>query len=323
RDTTRRLVKAELLPEDVDAGCSAPGLNVTANNKNQINLWAFYDAAGNALCSGCVEVYRERAWARRRDAENRLSAAAGVNYKYDAEGQRVIKDQVSGSTYDRMYWHGFCGGSKVLMESDFSGGNQTEYIYFNGQRIARRDPNGSVYYFFDDTLGNTRVTTNATGGGVDDMDPYPHGGSSAALPFTINAPLQAAAPASRPGLEPPRSTPDTQPAPTGPPPRVLAAPIAAPTTRLPSPVIVELRPAFAVAGGGTLRLTVRGENFTEESVVRWKGKELPTKFIRETELEVEVPAEALAQPGELKLTVFTPGPTSGSSKPATVQVTSP
>ena len=68
-------------------------------------------------------------------------------------------------------------------------------------------------------------------------------------------------------------------------------------------------------------MTVRGENFTEESVVRWKGKDLPTKFLSSTELEVELPAEALAWPGELKLTVFTPGPGGGSSKPAILTVT--
>ncbi|MGH9777386.1 MAG: IPT/TIG domain-containing protein, partial [Candidatus Acidiferrales bacterium] len=67
----------------------------------------------------------------------------------------------------------------------------------------------------------------------------------------------------------------------------------------------------------------RGENFTEESVVRWKGKDLPTKFLSSTELEVELPAEALARPGEIKLTVFTPGPRGGSSQPATLVVTSP
>ncbi|HEX9764675.1 MAG TPA: RHS repeat-associated core domain-containing protein, partial [Candidatus Acidoferrales bacterium] len=70
------------------------------------------------------------------------------------------------------------------MESDLSGGNQTEHIYFpvlsgaegNGQRIAKRNPDGQVYFFFDDHLGNTRLTTHGWGGVLDEFDPYPHGG---------------------------------------------------------------------------------------------------------------------------------------------------
>jgi RHS repeat-associated protein len=72
-----------------------------------------------------------------------------------------------------MYWHGL--GGEVLMESDFSGGNQVEHIYFNGQRIAKREANGTVYFFFDDHLGNIRVTTNGMGVVKDEFDPYPHG----------------------------------------------------------------------------------------------------------------------------------------------------
>ena len=74
-----------------------------------------------------------------------------------------------------------------------------------------------------------------------------------------------------------------------------------------------------VASSGTLTLRVRGENFTQESVVRLKGKDLPTKYLSSTELEVELPAEALARAGELHLTVFTPG--RGASKPATLTIT--
>ncbi len=84
-----------------------------------------------------------------------------------------MKDQVSASTWDKMHWHGL--GGEVLMETDFSGGNQTEHIYFNGQRMAKREPNGTVYFFFDDHLGNTRVATNGSGTVVDEFDPYPHG----------------------------------------------------------------------------------------------------------------------------------------------------
>jgi len=102
-----------------------------------------------------------------------------------------------------------------------------------------------------------------------------------------------------------------------------AATAAAPPVRAAAPAIHALQPSFVVAGSEALKLGVRGKSFTEESVVRLRGKDLPTKFLSSTELEVELPAEALAQPGELKLTVFTPGARGGSSKPATLHVTSP
>ncbi len=61
------------------------------------------------------------------------------------------------------------------MESDFSGGNQTQYIFFNGQRIARRDLSGAVFYFFSDHLGSSRIVTNSSGGVVEDSDFFPFG----------------------------------------------------------------------------------------------------------------------------------------------------
>ena len=59
------------------------------------------------------------------------------------------------------------------MESDLSGDNPIEFIFFNGQRIARRDPSGTVYYFFSDHLGSSRLVTNSGGAVVEDSDFYP------------------------------------------------------------------------------------------------------------------------------------------------------
>ncbi|MCI0409490.1 MAG: hypothetical protein L0191_13180, partial [Acidobacteria bacterium] len=162
--------------------------------------------------------------------------------------------------------------------------------------------------------------------------PTPGGGSSTVLPFTINAPLQAGSASAPPATadtraprpQPPLPVPDARPtaaaqpaAGSTPEARVAPAPSAAPVS---PPVIDALQPAFVVVGAHAIKLNVKGANFTEESVARWQGKDLPTKFIRETELEVEIPAEALTQPGELKLSVFTPGPAGGASKPATLRI---
>ena len=74
----------------------------------------------------------------------------------------------------KLYWYGVQG--EVLAESDLSGTILYEYVYFNGKRIARRTPAGTVHYFLADRLGSARVMTNATGGVVEKSDFYPYGG---------------------------------------------------------------------------------------------------------------------------------------------------
>jgi RHS repeat-associated protein len=74
----------------------------------------------------------------------------------------------------KLYWYGL--SADALVETDASGSNPTEYIFFGGKRIARRDPGGAVYYFFADHLGSARIVTNATGTIVEESDYYPFGG---------------------------------------------------------------------------------------------------------------------------------------------------
>jgi RHS repeat-associated protein len=64
----------------------------------------------------------------------------------------------------------------VLAETDLSGNLIREFIYFNGERVARRESNGTVYYFFSDHVGTARVMTNATGVTKQESTYYPFGG---------------------------------------------------------------------------------------------------------------------------------------------------
>jgi RHS repeat-associated protein len=64
----------------------------------------------------------------------------------------------------------------ALVETDATGNNPTEYIFFGGKRIARRDPDGAVLYYFADHLGSSRVVTNVTCTIVAESDYYPFGG---------------------------------------------------------------------------------------------------------------------------------------------------
>jgi hypothetical protein len=71
----------------------------------------------------------------------------------------------------------FCCKGRLLAEADPKGNIISEWIYFNGQRIARRDvSSGNLYYIFSDRLGSYRTPTNSTGTVGGESDYYPFGG---------------------------------------------------------------------------------------------------------------------------------------------------
>jgi RHS repeat-associated protein len=141
-------------------GCSYESLAATVTNNNQFSSMT-YDAAGNVLNdgSGLAPTY---------DAENRIATAAGVTYYYDADGERTEKS--SGT----MYWPGQGGN---LAETDLAGTINEEYIFFNGQRVARVDrPSGTVHYYFSDHLGSASAIAGTTGSVQQQYFYYPYGG---------------------------------------------------------------------------------------------------------------------------------------------------
>lgn len=101
------------------------------------------------------------------NAEERLTATAGVTYTHDGDGWRVKKSNGT------IHWRSLSG--EILAETDLSGNNLREYVHFAGRRVARRDNSGTVYYFLQDHLGSTRVITNSSGSIVRDSDYYSHG----------------------------------------------------------------------------------------------------------------------------------------------------
>ena len=93
------------------------------------------------------------------DPENRIQTTAGTVYTYDADGQRVLKSNTSGTAL-KTYW---MGNGNVLAEADGAGVLTAEYIYFNGKRIARIDqPANTVHYYLSDHLGSsTKIISSA------------------------------------------------------------------------------------------------------------------------------------------------------------------
>src|SRR5262249_33102753 len=110
------------------------------------------------------------------DQENRITGAAGYTYTYDGDGNRVKKSNGSTGT---LYWYLSPG---VVAESDLAGAIQSEYVFFDGQRVARRDgPTGAggVFYYFSDHFMTASVITDSAGKVLADSDYYPWGGELA------------------------------------------------------------------------------------------------------------------------------------------------
>src|SRR5579864_587129 len=144
--------------------CGAENLSVTALANNQLSGYS-YDSAGNMThdaTTGNNYSY---------DQENRIAGAAGFTYTYDADGSRVMKSNGSAGT---MYWSMSPG---IVAESDLSGNLTSEYVFFNGKRVARKDlPGGVVSYYFSDSLKAAAVITDSAGNIKSDSDFYPWGG---------------------------------------------------------------------------------------------------------------------------------------------------
>jgi len=155
------------------------GLNMSALMNNQLSGFG-YDAAGNMTSNSPNQyVY---------DAENRLVWASGYRYIYDAKGERVEKCQAASATTacptsgttGTLYWKGT--NSDTLAETDLGGNQEEEYLFFKGQRIARRDVTSTgttvaVHYYFSDHLGSHGMIESATGTTCEqDIDYYPYGG---------------------------------------------------------------------------------------------------------------------------------------------------
>ena len=144
-------------------------VNQAPNYANQFTLLGYnYDLSGNAISdglnSGCGSY--SYTWT----AEGLASCSAGTSYIYDGDGNRVKKS--GGLSAPVLYF----AGDGAMAVTDLSGTNISEYIFFNGDRIARRDGNGSVHFYHPDMLGSVRVVTDVSGVIEKETDYTPYGG---------------------------------------------------------------------------------------------------------------------------------------------------
>jgi hypothetical protein len=91
----------------------------------------------------------------------------------------------------------------------------------------------------------------------------------------------------------------------------------------PAPRITTINPNNAAAGGADFTLTVSGQNFVSDSVVRWNGSARPTTFANSTQLTAQIPAADIASAGTASVTVFTPPAGGGESNAAIFTINAP
>jgi hypothetical protein len=96
----------------------------------------------------------------------------------------------------------------------------------------------------------------------------------------------------------------------------------------PVPTVGGIEPPTVVAGTETVMLVLSGEGFVPDSVVRISREDgellqRETTFVDETELEVALLADDVAEAGTINVAVFNPPPGGGASEPARLDVSSP
>ncbi len=154
--------------------CSAENLSAPSLANNQLSGYG-YDAAGNMTSDPTDHVTLTY------DQENRITGAVGYSYSYaytyDADGNRVMKatpPPPATATSGTIYWYMTPG---IVAESDLSGTLKSEYVFFDGERVARRDlPSGPVAYYFSDHLKTASVITDSLGNIKSESDYTPWGG---------------------------------------------------------------------------------------------------------------------------------------------------
>ncbi|MBI3595608.1 MAG: Ig-like domain-containing protein [Nitrospirae bacterium] len=95
------------------------------------------------------------------------------------------------------------------------------------------------------------------------------------------------------------------------------------TVENPVPTLALLTPNSIIAGSGAFTLILNGGSFLPSSSVNFGGTVLTPIFISSTQLQVNVPASAVATPGTIQVTVTNPAPGGGISNSLPFDVIGP
>ena len=122
-------------------------VSATSNQLTSFGTQSYgYDGRGNTTTVNGATTYQY-------DAFNRMSAAGGMAYYVNPEGQRLRKTGTAGTTYfapDQ--------GGSLLAEN--ANGVWIDYVWLNGRLIGRM-ANNQAYAIHDDQLGRPQVVTDS------------------------------------------------------------------------------------------------------------------------------------------------------------------
>ncbi|MDP2336712.1 MAG: Ig-like domain-containing protein [Bacteroidota bacterium] len=88
----------------------------------------------------------------------------------------------------------------------------------------------------------------------------------------------------------------------------------------PVPIISDIYPNSACAGGAAFTLVVNGSNFVSSSVVQFNGSNRTTTFVNSGQLTAKIVADNITTAGSFPITVFNPTPGGGTSSGSTFTV---
>ncbi|MGC1629939.1 MAG: RHS repeat-associated core domain-containing protein, partial [Candidatus Acidiferrales bacterium] len=143
---------------------TASSFTLSTDTNNHISTALFsYDASGNET-HDATNAYT---W----NAESEL-----LGNLYDGRGNRV--DSGGGAT---LSWYGPNGELLEQTSSSPLSVTYSDFVYFNGARLARHDYQNKLYYYFTDQVNSTRVIAQGVFGGTTltlcyDADFSPYGG---------------------------------------------------------------------------------------------------------------------------------------------------
>lgn len=167
-DEIQALASVPVIPKNLLA--PIPSVTMTHDSGNQVATFngqlVVHDADGNMtsgpLPSGTMGSYVY-------DSRNRLTSAGGLNYAYDAEGNRI---GISGSETQSFVVDPNTGLTKVLART--KNGQTTRYVYGIGL-LYELDAAGNAIYYHYDYSGSTTALTNDSQAVVDRIAYAPYG----------------------------------------------------------------------------------------------------------------------------------------------------